>query len=88
MRKYQEIWHNLKKDNHCSIAVHPSLHARVIKAVINEKDRDIGYKLTALPPDEINIYMIKLAYKRNGAMIKFFLRKVLLISRITGKDVV
>lgn len=87
MRRYQVIWNALKKDKHCTITVHPALHARVIKAVIKEKDMDVGYKLTALPDDE-RCYIMKIAYIREGARIKFFLRKVLNLARITGKDLV
>lgn len=87
MRRYQVIWNALKQDKHCTITVHPALHARVIKAVIKEKDMDIGYKLTAISEDE-RCYQMKLSYKREGARIKFFLIKVLNLSRITGKDLV
>lgn len=87
MRTYQIIWHALKKDKHCTITVHPALHARVIKAVIKEKDMDVSYKLTALSDNE-RCYVMKLSYKREGAMIRFFLRKVLNLARVTGKDLV
>ena len=44
-RKYAPIWERIKLLGSCTIAVHPSLHARVKKAVCKEKNADIGYKL-------------------------------------------
>ena len=37
MRKYQPIWLKLKRTGSASIAAHPLLHARIIKAVVKEK---------------------------------------------------
>lgn len=82
MRKYDSIWIALKKEGHCAVAVHPSLHARVIKAVINTKDRDIGFKLT----QQQNAVSIKINYKREGARIRFFLIRVYHLSRVKCGD--
>lgn len=84
MRTYWPIWKQLKDNGHCKIAVHPTLHARVIKAVIKEKDMDVGYKLT----HNEDCFIMKLSYKREGAMIRFFLRKVINLARVKGKDLV
>jgi len=45
MRQYQSIWVQIKKDGHCTVAVHPKLHKRVVKAVRKEKWKDIAYKV-------------------------------------------
>lgn len=47
MRKYQEIWERLKKraDHTVTIEVHPAMFPRVIKAVIKEKNQDLGFKV-------------------------------------------
>lgn len=45
MRKYQPIWKQIKLTNTASIAADKSAHARIIKAVRKEKNKDIGWKL-------------------------------------------
>jgi len=45
MRHYQPIWEKIKKDNSCSITAPRQLHKRIKKAVIKEKDKDLGFKL-------------------------------------------
>lgn len=42
-RKYAPIWNKLKVTGICKIAVHHRLHKRIIKAVIKEKNSDLGY---------------------------------------------
>lgn len=44
LRKYQVIWNRIKAKNRCMIETHPALVARVKKAVIKEKWRDVGFK--------------------------------------------
>ena len=44
MRKYQPIWLALKEHRTCTISAPKHLHARIIKAVIKEKDIDLLYK--------------------------------------------
>ena len=45
MRKYQSIWVKIKTSGSCIIAAHPSLHARVKKALTKEKWKDVSYKV-------------------------------------------
>lgn len=44
-RKYQTAWTILKQKHIVKIAAHPLVHARILKAVIKEKDLDVVYKL-------------------------------------------
>jgi hypothetical protein len=44
LRKHQPIWEQLKLKLSASVAAEPKFHARIIKAVINEKYEDIGWK--------------------------------------------
>ena len=48
MRKYQPAWEKLKKDKKIVIAAHRHLHARILKAIIKEKDSYTLYKLDLL----------------------------------------
>lgn len=43
-RKYQEIWERIKEHGRCELAVSKPYQPRVKKAVIKEKDNDVGYK--------------------------------------------
>jgi len=45
MRKYEEIWQQVKTTGVCSLIAHPSLHRRIKKAVSKEKCADVAYKL-------------------------------------------
>ena len=71
MRKYEPIWLKLKKVGSASIAAHPLLHARIIKAVVKEKWLDEGFKLESLP------YHHVLSHHKEGAKITFTLTKFL-----------
>lgn len=44
-RKYQDIWERVKTVRSCTVRVEPFLLARVKKAVIKEKNRDLGFKM-------------------------------------------
>jgi len=46
-RKYQPVWVRLKESkNHiCVVEVHRLIVARVVKAVIKEKDMDLAFKM-------------------------------------------
>lgn len=44
-RKYETAWKTLKEKQIVRIAAHPAVHARILKAVIKEKDMDVVYKL-------------------------------------------
>lgn len=66
MRKYQGIWERLKERNSCTVEVHRLIVARVVKAVIKEKNNDVAFKM-ANPLDKLylSIRRIKLADGRN-----------------------
>lgn len=46
-RKYQPVWNRLKEsvNNTCFVQVHKLIVARVVKAVIKEKDKDLVFKM-------------------------------------------
>ena len=69
MRKHQPIWDRLKRDLTASLSASPAMHKRIIKAVIKEKNRDLGWKL--LTSEESKHY--RLRYQINGALITFHL---------------
>lgn len=72
MRKYEPIWIDLKKKKFVRIAAHPALHRRIIKAVIKEKDMDIGFKFEL---SEVR-QKAKLGYRKVHSEIQFFLQVV------------
>lgn len=47
MRQYEPGWIKLRTDptKPLIISAHPAYHARIYKAIIKEKDRDLVYKL-------------------------------------------
>lgn len=45
MRLYQPIWEQLKQKHKCDIAAPKAYHKRIKKAVIKEKDMDLGFKV-------------------------------------------
>ena len=48
MRKHQPIWEQLKAKKTVALAAEPKLHKRIIKAVIKEKHRDLGWSYVQL----------------------------------------
>ena len=48
MRLYEPIWQELKKKGSVRLAVPRAIHRRVIKAVLKEKNMDIGFKYEML----------------------------------------
>ena len=67
MRKYQPIWEQLKLYGTTSLSANPAMHKRIIKAVMKEKLKDLGWKI--LCAESGNIY--KLAYKSEGKLVTF-----------------
>lgn len=45
MNSYEPIWNRIKLKNSASLVTHPNSVDSIIKAVINLKHRDTGYKL-------------------------------------------
>lgn len=71
MRQYTPIWNEIKINGCCDISTHRAYHKRVIKAVVKEKDLDLGYKLECTeryPPVQA-----VLRSSRSGSVIKFTL---------------
>jgi hypothetical protein len=81
MRKYYPIWSKLKQHGTASLAAHPLLHARIIKAVTKEKWMDTSFKLQTLP------YYFAMTYEVKGNMITFKLTKFLSPASIGVADV-
>lgn len=44
-RRYEPIWHQLKTTGKCKVSIHKVFHARLKKAVLKEKNEDLGFKL-------------------------------------------
>lgn len=44
-RKYQPIWDRIKQNGSCTVEVEPFILARVKKAIIKEKNKDVGFKV-------------------------------------------
>ncbi len=76
MRRYQPIWEQIKTEHTASLVVDPKLHARIIKAVIKEKDKDTGWKLLT---SEIG-KKYKLQIEATGKLIIFTLEDISPIS--------
>jgi hypothetical protein len=67
MRKHQPIWIQLKAIKTVSVAAEPKLHARIIKAVIKEKHRDLGWSYIQLEAG----MKWKLVSKVEGKLVTF-----------------
>lgn len=44
-RKYQPIWEKIKAEGKCELAAPIPYHPRIKKAVLKEKDNDLGFKV-------------------------------------------
>lgn len=80
--KYSPIWDKLKKDKHVTLAIAKPLQPRVIRGVINLKDRDTVFKLQAA--EEKKRYIIR--YVAEAARVRIFLRAHDDLSAITITD--
>ena len=71
MRQYTPIWNEIKIKGFCDVSTHRAYHRRIIKAVVKEKDLDLGYKLECSEryPPQIAV----LRSSRSGSIIKFTL---------------
>lgn len=81
-RKYSDIWEALKKQSHVTLAVPIPLHARVIKGVINMKDRDAVFKFEC--SEKKRTYRIE--YTSEQSRIRIFLREHIQIAALTVAD--
>lgn len=80
--KYAPIWDKLKKDKHVTLAIPIPLHKRVLRGVINLKDRDTAFKLQA--SEEKKRYIIR--YTIDAARVRIFLRAHDDVSALTITD--
>lgn len=78
MRKYEPIWATLRKDLKVTLAAPPQLHARIIKAVTKEKEKDYGFKLISSEAGK----KYRLTYKSEQGKLTFTLTNI----RITVED--
>jgi uncharacterized membrane protein len=69
MRKYERIWKQLKQTKTSKLEAPLELHARIVKAVIKEKHKDLAFKY--ISAELGNSY--KLAYEIEGLVITFTL---------------
>jgi hypothetical protein len=71
MRQYFPVWQAIKTNLICEISAHRAYHRRIIKAVVKEKDLDLGFKLELAERYPAQIALLK--SKRAGSVIKFTL---------------
>lgn len=67
MRTYQPIWESLKVNHTVTIQANPSAHARIIKAVAKEKDKDLGFKVLVSESFQRSVLKAKI----NGNQVTF-----------------
>lgn len=80
--KYAPLWDALKLKGHVTAAIPIPLQKRVIRGLINLKDRDRCFKLQA--SEEKKRYIIR--YVADGARVRFFLRNYNDVSALTISD--
>lgn len=71
MRQYESAWIQLKKTGTLRIAANRALHRRIIKAIIKEKDIDLGFKLECAD----RFIKAQIRYVRSTSVITFNLKK-------------
>lgn len=72
MRQYEPIWTAIKRNNHASIVASIRSQAKIIKAVVKEKNIDTGYKLE-LSDKCLKAKLIVAIDKKNKKLITFSL---------------
>lgn len=80
--KYAPLWDKLKEDKHVTTAIAIPLQKRVIRGLINLKDRDRVFKLQAA--EDKKRYIIR--YLAEGARVRIFLREYNDVSALTISD--
>ena len=68
LRLYFPIWNRLKTDYQVSVTAPRALHKRIIKAIVNMKYYDLGYKLFLEPK------RATLSHSSKGAILTFYLQ--------------
>lgn len=82
--KYAPIWDKLKEEGHVTLAIPVPLQKRVIRGVINCKDRDSVFKLVA--SEAKKRYIIK--YIKEAARVRIFLRAYDNLSGVSITDLI
>lgn len=77
-RKYEAVWLKVKTTGKCTVEAHPAFFARVRKAVIKEKNMDLGFKVL----NDHDRFYLKIEEVRNEkdamkSKIRFILKQVL-----------
>jgi hypothetical protein len=80
--KYAPIWEALKRDGHVTLAIPVPLQKRVLKGLINLKDRDTAFKLLAA--EQKKRYILKPLAE--AARVRIFLRTYDDTSALTVTD--
>lgn len=78
MRQYEPIWQDIKDKGKAALTADPRLHARIKKAVIKEKDNDLGFKLLA--SEDGKKYKLEVVSK--GRVLSFVLEDSVLINSL------
>lgn len=72
-RKYQAIWERIKRRDLCEIMIsHPRDVARVKKAVIKEKNSDVGFKVV----NELDPHRLHISYDPEVGKMTFVLKQM------------
>jgi hypothetical protein len=71
MRQYEPVWIEIKLQGICKISAHRAFHKRIIKAVVKEKDLDLGFKLETSEKSPAQISVLRSS--RSGSVITFTL---------------
>lgn len=80
MRQYQEIWERLKRDKKVTLSVHPQLVRRVKKAVMKEKEKDLGFKVL----NDHDFFRLEIEYFPELEKLKFILKQKFGIEGVKG----
>lgn len=78
VRQYTPIWNALKVKGTVKITAPVAFHRRIIRAVIKEKDMDMGFKFEV---SESGKPSPRISYKKVGSIIEF---KLVWNSRLEG----
>ncbi len=77
-RKYLPIWKKIKADKKCVISAHPKLFARIVKAVMKEKDQDVAMKIA----NDLDKLYLKITRDEQNHTVTFELKQRVGISEI------
>lgn len=83
MRQYEPAWEALKKNGSVRLAVPKGLHRRVVKAILKEKYRDIGYRLQMLEKK----IRLRIEYECTGNIVVLKLKQIpTFLTSVTVED--